>query len=175
MAGTPKKKATSKTAKAASSSAHPKYEDMIRSAIVSLKERKGSSRQAIKKYIQQNFTVGDNFEINFKQALKRGVGKGVFSMPNGPSGTVKLAKPEKKEEKKETKEKTSEKKAAPKKATTTKAKKPATKAAPEKKTTTKKTITKKAAPKKSTEKKPAAKKAATTTKKTAGTTKKTKK
>ena len=38
-------------------SEHPTYREMISAAIVNLKERNGSSRQAIKKYIHANFKV----------------------------------------------------------------------------------------------------------------------
>lgn len=36
---------------------HPPYREMISAAIVNLKERNGSSRQAIKKYIYANYKV----------------------------------------------------------------------------------------------------------------------
>ena len=38
---------------------HPKYNEMIKAAIVALKERNGSSLQAIEKYIKSNYKVGD--------------------------------------------------------------------------------------------------------------------
>ncbi|RPA84351.1 histone H1/H5, partial [Ascobolus immersus RN42] len=68
------------------------YKEMLTKAITELKERNGSSRQAIKKFIQSNFKVKDNFDVQFNQALRRGVEKGEFVQPKGPSGTVKLAK-----------------------------------------------------------------------------------
>ncbi|CAI2184323.1 2876_t:CDS:2 [Funneliformis geosporum] len=66
---------------------HPKYEDMIR-------ERKGSSRQAIKKYILKTYKLPDNSTTNnrFRLAINKGVEKGSFYFPNGPSGTVKIVK-----------------------------------------------------------------------------------
>ena len=38
---------------------HPPYIEMIKAAIVALKERNGSSRQAIEKYIKANYKVAD--------------------------------------------------------------------------------------------------------------------
>ncbi|RYC60032.1 hypothetical protein CHU98_g6182 [Xylaria longipes] len=118
-----------------------------------LKDRTGSSRQSLKKYVKANNTITatDNmFDSLFNKALKAGVDKGIFEQPKGPSGTTKLSKKSKpvvkpapkKEGEKEVK------KAAPKKE-----KEPAKKAA-----TTKKPAAKKE--KEAGEKKPAAKKAA---------------
>lgn len=113
---------------------HPKYIDMIVAAIVALKERTGSSRQAIVKYIKANYKVGDNADVHVKMALKRGVASGALSQPKGTgaSGSFKVVK-----------------KAEPKK-------KPAAKKPAAKKPAAKKTAAKKSTPKK---KKPAAKKA----------------
>ncbi|KAJ5377768.1 Histone H1 [Penicillium cataractarum] len=154
----PPKKATSVTKKAAAP-AHASYRDMIKDAIVNLKERNGSSRQAIKKYVSANNKINvasqATFDAQFNKAIKAGVEKGEFTQPKGPSGPVKLAK-------KEPAPKPAAKPAA-KKATT--AKKPAAKATATKKTTSapKKTATKAAA----TPKASAAKKATTTKKTTA--------
>lgn len=122
--------------------------DMIKDAILQLKERNGSSRPALKKYILKNYNItAPNFESLFNAALKRGVEKDEFVMPKGPSGTVKLQKASKEAAKKEAAKKD------------TAAKKPATKkAAPKKATTTTAASKKTAAPKKKTAaKKPAAK------------------
>ena len=54
-AKSPKKKAAAKPKKVAT---HPKYSEMVGKAISALKERGGSSRQAILKYILANFSVG---------------------------------------------------------------------------------------------------------------------
>merc|ERR1712000_638025 len=130
--------------KAAPKATHPTYQDMITDAIVTLKERNGSSRQSLKKYVKQNnpsITATDNmFDALFNRALKAGVDKGVFEQPKGPSGGTKLAKK---------KPATEKKPAAPaaKKETATKAKAPAK-------------ATKAAAPKKAAPKKAAAKPAA---------------
>jgi len=129
-----------KPKKVASAPAHPKYEDMIRDAIVSLKERKGSSRQAIKKYILSTYKLPENPTTNtaIRLAINKGVEKGTFAFQNGPSGTIKLVKKEKKEiEKKEKKEKPKKEK----KEVKPKAEK---KAIAKKPSTTKKAITKKA-------------------------------
>ena len=76
-AASPAKKA--KKAKVAKKAAdHPKYGEMIAAAIGALKERKGSSRQAILKYISANFKVGDNAATHAKVALKRGVASGLL-------------------------------------------------------------------------------------------------
>ncbi|EON68960.1 hypothetical protein W97_08218 [Coniosporium apollinis CBS 100218] len=69
---------------------------MIKEAILNLKERNGSSRQAIKKYIQANNNLGATTDAQFSnhisKALQVGEDAGVFSRPKGPSGPVKLAK-----------------------------------------------------------------------------------
>ena len=38
---------------------HPPYLEMVKAAIAALKERNGSSRQAIEKYIKANYKVGE--------------------------------------------------------------------------------------------------------------------
>ncbi|RMZ17373.1 hypothetical protein D0860_00546 [Hortaea werneckii] len=168
----PPKKATTTTKKAAAP-AHASYQapenltDVY--LYIQLKERNGSSRQAIKKYVHANNKldgISDKaFTTQLNRAIASGSEKGVFSRPKGPSGPVKLAQP-------------SSKTAAPAAKTTTtksttakapaKAKSTTTKKAPAAKSTTKKTTTttKKAAPaKKATATK------ATTTKSTANTSK----
>ena len=123
---------------------HPKYIDMVKAAIGTLKERNGSSRQAILKYINANYTVSEKAPTNTKNALKKGVAAGSLKQVKGTgaSGSFKLAEKEK-----------AAKKPAAKKAAT---KKPAAKKA----ATAKNPVAKKAAkktPKKSA-KNPAAKK-----------------
>lgn len=121
---------------------HPKYIDMISAAITALKDRNGSSRQAIVKYVKANYKVGEGCDVHVKMALKRGVASGALSQPKGTgaSGSFKVLK-----------KTVVKKKPAPKKKPA--AKKPAVKKAPVKKA---KTAAKKSTPKK---KKPAAKKA----------------
>ncbi|KAJ5472514.1 hypothetical protein N7530_006515 [Penicillium desertorum] len=95
----PKKvmKVTSASKKAAPA-LHTSYRDMIKDAIISLKERNGSSRQAIKKYVQSNnkinVTSQSVFDSQFNKAIKAGVEKNEFTQPKGPSGPLKLAKKE---------------------------------------------------------------------------------
>ena len=143
----PKKKAAAKKP-----ADHPKYLDMIVAAIVALKERTGSSRQAIKKYITANYKVGDSAGTHLKLALKRGVASGALKQVKGTgaSGSFKVAEKPK-----------PAKKAAKKPAKKPAAKKPAKKTAAKKKPAAKKPAAKKskATPKKAA-KKPAAKKAA---------------
>ncbi|KAH8428977.1 histone H1/H5 family protein [Aspergillus melleus] len=93
----PPKKASTATKKAAGSG-HASYRDMIKDAILNLKERNGSSRQSIKKYVQANNKISSAtqaaFDSMFNKAIKTGVEKGDFTQPKGPSGPVKLAKKE---------------------------------------------------------------------------------
>lgn len=150
---------------------HPKYIDMITAAVTALKERNGSSRQAIVKYIKANYKVGDNADVHIKMALKRGVASGALSQPKGTgaSGSFKVVKKTEPKKKPAAKKpaakkpaakkpaaKKAAKKATPKKKTTKPKKKPAKKT-PSKKPTAKKPATKKNTPKK---KKPVAKKGA---------------
>ena len=135
---------------------HPPYNDMIKAAIAALKERTGSSRQAIEKYIKANYKVGDNVSSHLKMALKRCVASGalVHTKGTGASGSFKLSQAAKAEKKPKKKVAAKKKPAAKKPA----AKKPAAKK-PAKKPAAKKTANKPAA-KKSAAKKPAAKKPA---------------
>ncbi|VDI28219.1 histone H1/5 [Mytilus galloprovincialis] len=131
-AKSPKKKAAAKPKKVAT---HPKYSEMVGKAISALKERGGSSRQAILKYILANFSVGSDAKTvntHLKLALKSGVKSNSLkqSKGTGASGSFKIgevAKPAKKPAKKVVKPKA----AKPKKAKTptkkTAAKKPAAK------------------------------------------------
>ena len=91
------KKAAAKPKKPAS---HPKYSEMIAAALVALKERSGSSRQAILKYIQAIYKCGDNAtSVNayLKLALKSGVKTGAIkqSKGTGASGSFKLGEQKK--------------------------------------------------------------------------------
>jgi len=146
-------KAKKKTAAKKKPAEHPKYGEMIAAAIGTLKERTGSSRQAILKYVTTNYKVGDASSTHVKLALKRGVASGQFKQVKGAgaSGSFKLSEKVKKAPKK----KPAAKKPAAKKAKKTAAKKPAAKKATPKKAAKK---TPKKAPKKA--KKPAAKKPA---------------
>ncbi|WLF81543.1 hypothetical protein PVL30_005341 [Lodderomyces elongisporus] len=120
------------------------YKEMIKEAISTLKERNGSSRQSLKKYVQSNFQLkGGNFDSLFNSALRKGVEAGDFVQPKGPSGPVKLKKKEPvvkeakaKKDKDGASAKKATKKAGTKDAKATKAKKDATKKDTTKKTTT---------------------------------------
>merc|ERR1712079_36519 len=140
--------APKKAAKAKAPAAHPKYSVMIAAAITALKDRTGSSRQAILKYICANYKVdAAKAAVQVRMALKRGVAKGALKMARASgkgAGCYKVVKVEKPKAAKKPKE--------PKEA----AKKPAAK---KPKKAAKKPAAKKAA-KKPAAKKPAAKKAA---------------
>jgi histone H1/5 len=69
---------------------HPKYTEMITKSIADLKERGGSSRQAILKYIMANFQIGNDAKVmnmHFKQALKRCLANGIVINPKGTGVT----------------------------------------------------------------------------------------
>lgn len=102
---TPKQKAASKPKKVAS---HPPYLEMIQKAIAALKERGGSSRQALLKYILANYKVGDNntaVNARIKTALKTGVEKGTLkqSKGTGAAGSFRLGEAKKADKPKKTK------------------------------------------------------------------------
>ena len=151
-----------KAKKVAKPAAHPPFKAMILTAIKALKERGGSSRQAILKYIVANNKVdaakaAGPLKLALRKALVAGTvvkakeaGKGAGKFKAGkvekPKKVAKAKKPKAKKVKKA------------KKPAAKKAKKPVKKAAkkPAAKKAAKKPAAKKAAPKK----KPAAKKAA---------------
>jgi histone H1/5 len=122
-----------RVAKPAVPKSHPPYADMVRRAVKELKERKGSSRQAIIKYIRANYKLSatDKVELQVKRALVASVKKGklVHTKGLGASGSFKLTESAKKSPIK---------------------KKPAAKKAksPKKKSATKKRVTSKKTPKK---------------------------
>ena len=146
---------------------HPKYIEMIVAAVTALKERSGSSRQAILKYVITNYNVDEGkCKGPLKNALRRGVKDGAIMQTKGigASGSFKIvakakpAKPAKKAAAKKPAAKKTPKKAAAKKVK----RKPAAK-----KVTKKKPAAKKPAAKKVPKKKPAKK----TPKKKAGSKK----
>lgn len=151
-AASPKKAKATKAVKKVAD--HPKYGEMVQAAIAALKERNGSSRQAIIKYVTANFKVSDSSVSTYtKAALKRGVTGGSLKQVKGAgaSGSFKLA--EKPKVVKAKKVKTPKKPVAKKPA----AKKAAKKTPKKKKPAAKKPVVK-AAAKKPVAKKPAAKK-----------------
>merc|ERR1711870_192162 len=145
-----------KAAKPKAPAAHPKYSVMIAAAITSLKDRTGSSRQAILKYICANYKVdAAKAAVQVRLALKRGVAKGALKMARASgkgAGSNKVVKAEKPKKAKKPAKKAAKKpkKAAKKPAAKKAAKKPAKKAAkkPAAKKAAKKPAAKKAAPKK---------------------------
>merc|ERR1711970_1125218 len=135
----PKKKATP--------AAHPAYGVMVKAAIVELKEKKGSSRAAILKYILANYKIADEKKgaVRVKLAIRKALESGALTQAKkGSNGLIKAAKeaapvkkaapkkkaatPKKKDAAKKTAVKKTKKAATPKKA----AKKPAKKATPKK-------------------------------------------
>merc|ERR1712158_333362 len=144
----PKKAKT--TTKKVDAAAHPPSSVMVVKAIEDLKERKGSSLAAIKKYIGANYKVDmGKVSVFIRKALKSGIEKKTLFASAGMGGRFKIAKTESKP-----KPKKIAKKATPSKK---KAKKPAAKTKSSAKTKTAKP--KKPVAKKPT-KKPATKKAA---------------
>ena len=73
--------ASKKPKKSVAPSSHPKYSVMIVSAIKALKERNGSSRQAILKYITANYKVEPKkAAIQLRLSLKRAISNGSLKM-----------------------------------------------------------------------------------------------
>lgn len=94
------KKAKSSGKKPRAKPVHPRTSEMVSNAIKSLKERGGSSLQAIKKYIAANYKVdSEKLSPFIKKYLKSAVASGelVQTKGKGASGSFKLAaaKPEK--------------------------------------------------------------------------------
>merc|ERR1712105_155980 len=154
----PKKATKTTTKKADTASAHPPSSTMVVKAIEDLKEKKGSSLAAIKKYIGANYKVDLNqMNVFIRKALKSGIEKKTLVASSGMSGRFKLAKTESKPKPKKVAKATpskkkakkpAAKKATPKKAEKTKSTKTAKPKKPVAKKATKKPATKKAAPKK---------------------------
>lgn len=181
---TPQSPANKKTKKAVKPRAHPSCTDMVHAAAGALKEKKGSSLAAIKKYIAANYNCDiDKLNTHIKNAVKSGVAKKTLVQVKGTgaSGSFKLGtttadsekvkamKAKAAARKKAAAEKVKEKREAAKskKAAKLKATKEATKA---KKAVMKKPAKKSKTPKKSTKKttkKPTPKKTAKPKKKAA--------
>merc|ERR1711974_427588 len=73
---------------------HPTYKEMVSAALAALRDRKGTSRQAVLKHIKANYKVKEGCETHVKGALVRGVTSGTFVQltGKGSSGSFKLAK-----------------------------------------------------------------------------------
>ena len=128
-----------KVKKVKAPAAHPKYSVMIAAAITALKDRSGSSRQAILKYICANYKVdAAKAGVQIRLALKRGVAKGALKMAResgkgaGSYKLVKVVKPKKEKKPKKPKAKKPKKEKKAKKPAAKKAKKPAKKPAEKK-------------------------------------------
>ena len=158
---TTKKAAKPKATKKATPSAHPPYLEMVTAAINNLKERNGSSLQAIKKYIAANYKCNvEKSSSHIRKALKSGVsnGKLLQAKGTGASGSFKVNAPKPVAKSTKPKAKKVAKKAAKPKKTVKKATKSPKKVKKAKKSASAEKKPKKAG--KSVAKKPAAKKAA---------------
>ncbi|KAL3198736.1 hypothetical protein MRX96_044301 [Rhipicephalus microplus] len=99
VAATPKakgRKSAGGPKKAKKPANHPKYTEMVKKSVEALKERGGSSRQAIHKYIMSHFDVGKDSKVvntHLKLALKRAVQTGLLkhSKGTGAAGSFRLA------------------------------------------------------------------------------------
>lgn len=78
---------------------HPKYIDMIKEAVKELKERNGSSRQAITKFIDTKYKVGETGDHRIKLELVKGVKNGALKQVSGTgaSGSFRLGADKKQE------------------------------------------------------------------------------
>merc|ERR1712241_738176 len=101
MSAAAPKKAAAKKAKAPAN--HPKYSEMIAAAITTLKDRTGSSRQAILKYICANYKVdAAKAPQHLRMALKAGVANGKLKLAKATgkgAGSFKIGEEAKKEKK----------------------------------------------------------------------------
>ncbi|XP_076658674.1 histone H1-I [Halictus rubicundus] len=92
--GAQKSKTAKTTPKGGSKSSHPPTSEMVNAAIRELKDRKGSSLQAIKKYIGSTYKVdGEKLAPFIKRYLKSAVTSGavVQTKGKGASGSFKLS------------------------------------------------------------------------------------
>merc|ERR1712012_629821 len=166
-------------AKPKAAPSHPTYKDMAVAAIAALKDRSGSSRQAILKYVMANYKVGtDATKVGklLNLALKKGVASGALKPAAAAgrkgAGSYRIGEKPKVVKKKPAKKPAAKKAKTPKKAKATKSPaKKAAKKAPAKKAAKKaaKSPAKKAvkAPAKKAAKSPAKKAAKSTAKKAA--------
>ncbi|QLL30915.1 hypothetical protein HG536_0A07300 [Torulaspora globosa] len=95
------KKSAKKVSKAAKPVKKPaevgskSYKELITEGLVELKDRKGASRLALKKFIKAKYPKSGSsagFDLHFNNAVKKGVESGDFEQPKGPSGPLKLCK-----------------------------------------------------------------------------------
>ncbi|KAF9065322.1 hypothetical protein BDP27DRAFT_1229161 [Rhodocollybia butyracea] len=91
------KKTTSAKTKASGgkATAHPTWIDMIKECITAHPDdaRTGVSRPTIKKFVESKYKIDVNASAasQLNRAITSGNEKGVFVLPKGPSGKVKLA------------------------------------------------------------------------------------
>merc|ERR1712088_209959 len=130
----PKKASPKKAAKPKVAPSHPTYKDMAVAAISALKDRSGSSRQAILKYVMANYKVGtDATKVGklLNLALKKGVASGALKPAAAAgrkgAGSYRIGEKPKVVKKKPAKKPAAKKAKTPKKAKATKS--PAKKAA----------------------------------------------
>lgn len=93
-AATPKKAKSAASKKPRTKPSHPPTSDMVNAAIKNLKERGGSSLQAIKKYISANYKVdAEKLAPFIRKYLKAAVASGTLTQPKGKgaSGSFKLS------------------------------------------------------------------------------------
>lgn len=166
----PAKAKAPKVKKPSSKPTHPPTEQLVNAAIIALKERSGSSLQAIKKYIATNNKVdADKLAPFIRKYLKKATvnGKLVQTKGKGASGSFKLSaaslKPKVEKKKKPAKKAPAKKAAKPKTSKAKKAAKPKAKAPKQKSFK----ISKAAKPKAPKPKKAQAKKPVTAAKKPA--------
>ena len=91
--GSPRKSPTKKARRVATPRAHPTSSVMVQAAIAALKERRGSSLAAIKKYIAANYRCDMNrMNAHIRSAIRAGVAKGslVQVKGQGASGSFRL-------------------------------------------------------------------------------------
>ena len=93
--GSPKKSPTKKKARrVAKPRAYPSSSAMVQAAIAALKERRGSSLAAIKKYIAANYKCDmTRMNVHIRNAIRTGVAKGTLVQVKGQgaSGSFRLA------------------------------------------------------------------------------------
>ncbi|XP_042873447.1 sperm-specific H1/protamine-like protein type 2 [Penaeus japonicus] len=158
-AKSPKKAGAGVKKKAPKKKQHPKTLDMVVEAIENLGDRKGSSVQAIKSYILQNFKTvrADMLKSMLRRALASGLESGAVTRPKGQaetqamSGRYLLGKAAKRDEDEEVMPKESKRVQEAKaraKAKKVAKKKAASKRSPAKKPVAKKPVAKKASPSK---------------------------
>ena len=134
-------KAAPKAKKPAKKADHPPVAAMVNAAIAALKDRKGSSLPAIKKYVAATYKVDIEKLAPFvRRYLKKAVADGKLTQVKGTgaSGSFKLAKVEKEKKPKAAKKPAAKKPAAKKSPAKKAAKKPAKKAKTPKKAAAKK-------------------------------------